>query len=313
MWEAVRSGEQVVPLERCYVFTATVAVDELPYAHLAARLRDDPRHDSYATSVVRFAARVLQMVGIARQAATAQERATRATLLRELLAVEAPDATLLERLSVFGFDEDANVRVLVGRAADEEGAQRTVAAVFARRHTPSLVDAAGNEVVALWATTEGDRDDLEELPLTALGIGLPVVARDGVQRALREARVALLRAEREGSRVVSFEDLGFADLLLSYLPAERLGAATKVLAPLRDDRPDLLETLAVYLDHDCNVVTSARALHLHANSLRYRLSMIEKILGRSLRSLETLLELTLALRIEAALGEPGRTVARSRT
>jgi len=40
----------------------------------------------------------------------------------------------------------------------------------------------------------------------------------------------------------------------------------------------------------------AHTLHLHPNSLRYRLAKIEKALGRSLRSPQTIADLYLALR-----------------
>jgi hypothetical protein len=315
MWDAVCAGEHVVPLERGYIFTSGVSVGEIPYAHLVVRLRDDPRPAGYARSVVHFAARVMQMIALASYAGADQERVAKAALLRELLDAPAINRALLERLAVFGFDSETDVRILVGEArshaSNDAEVQVAAAAIFARRHIPNLVDVRGGDVIALFDSTEFDLATLQDFVegdgalLSCVGTGLPAVISHDAQRGLREAQIALLRGRRETRRVVSFEDIGLADLLLSYLPRERLTSASRVLAPLRADRPDLLETLKVYLAHDSNVVTSAKALNLHANSLRYRLSMIERILGRSLRSLDTLLELTLALRIDAIMDANG--------
>ena len=40
---------------------------------------------------------------------------------------------------------------------------------------------------------------------------------------------------------------------------------------------------------------TAEAMHVHPNTLRYRLGRVEKLLGRSLRQPATIAELTLAL------------------
>ena len=49
-----------------------------------------------------------------------------------------------------------------------------------------------------------------------------------------------------------------------------------------------------YFDHDLDVVRTAQALHLHPNSLRYRLARVEKLLGRSLKQPSTIAGLYIA-------------------
>jgi purine catabolism regulator len=128
-----------------------------------------------------------------------------------------------------------------------------------------------------------------------------VKLQEGVQQTHREALVARLRARRERRDVVWFDDVGLADQLLSWPHAYRLSSSAELLAPLAR-RPDLLQTLTVYLEHDCSVPATAAALYLHPNSVRYRLSTIERLLGRSLSSIDTVLDITLAMRIEAVAG-----------
>ena len=44
-----------------------------------------------------------------------------------------------------------------------------------------------------------------------------------------------------------------------------------------------------------DVNATAEAMHVHPNTLRYRLSRVEKLLGRSLRNPATIAKLSLAL------------------
>jgi DNA-binding PucR family transcriptional regulator len=125
------------------------------------------------------------------------------------------------------------------------------------------------------------------------GLSSPVADVVAFAQALVEARAALAVA-REG--VVAYDALGLADSLVAMLPHGRSARVDGVLGPLRDERPEVMQTLQSYFDHDLDIMACARALHLHPNSLRYRLAKIEKALGRSLRSPQTIADLYLALR-----------------
>lgn len=326
MWAAICAEQEIVALDRDWLFTAIALVGDIPFAHLVVRLHDRPRTTTYAGSVVRFAARVLQMIGLAAQAREEQERASRVAVLRDLLENSTPDRALLERSSALGFRPREGVRVVIADIAPgvaREDALARFGAAFARQHIVTIHDADEEGILALIGRDPGERGALAELisgeqpALQRAGIGLAVPLEDGIHQTHREALIARLRARRERSGSVWFDDIGLADQLLSYLPADRLQSAAEVLGPLREQRPDLLQTLEAYLERDCSVLATAAALHLHANSVRYRLSVIERVLGRSLASLDTLLELTLAMRIEAVAGRTStgtwssETVARS--
>ena len=96
-------------------------------------------------------------------------------------------------------------------------------------------------------------------------------------------------------RIVRFEDLDLGAFVVSEIGPERLGP--KVAAPLAVLRgnPPLEEALIAYFAHDLDIVAAAKALHLHPNSIRYRLSRVEQLLGRSLRSPATIAELHIAM------------------
>jgi hypothetical protein len=76
--------------------------------------------------------------------------------------------------------------------------------------------------------------------------------------------------------------------------------ARRRLAPL-DERPPasrqrLRETLAAWLDHQGNVPQVAEELHVHPQTVRYRLGQLRELLGDRLEDPEARFELSLALR-----------------
>ena len=64
--------------------------------------------------------------------------------------------------------------------------------------------------------------------------------------------------------------------------------------------PLLHEALRAYFAHDLDIATTAASLHMHRNSLRYRLARAEQVLGRSLKQPATVAALYIALVAEAA-------------
>jgi hypothetical protein len=58
MWHAVCAEQEVVALDRHWLFTMVALVGDVPFAHFVVRLHDRPRTTTYAGSVVRFGVRV---------------------------------------------------------------------------------------------------------------------------------------------------------------------------------------------------------------------------------------------------------------
>jgi PucR family transcriptional regulator, purine catabolism regulatory protein len=58
-------------------------------------------------------------------------------------------------------------------------------------------------------------------------------------------------------------------------------------------------SVRVWLEHDRDTERAAHALHIHPNTLRYRVQRFEQISGRSLSSTASLAEVWLALRATA--------------
>lgn len=75
----------------------------------------------------------------------------------------------------------------------------------------------------------------------------------------------------------------------------------RYLAPLRDSGAfgeQVIEALRAWLLHDRSIPLTARALHVHVNTLRYRLTRFEELTGRTLADSETIVELAWTLHAE---------------
>ncbi|MCY9783212.1 PucR family transcriptional regulator [Nocardiopsis sp. EMB25] len=109
------------------------------------------------------------------------------------------------------------------------------------------------------------------------------------------------QAATEGYRHV--DDTGAWELLRSAVPPEGAHAFEQaVLGALRDHDArhgtELVHTLRHYLDQGAQVEATARELGVHRNTLRARLRVAERVLGRGLAEARTRLELWTALNLE---------------
>jgi DNA-binding PucR family transcriptional regulator len=117
--------------------------------------------------------------------------------------------------------------------------------------------------------------------------------------ALAEARYALASARSTaaagGSALTDASTLTGLDALLTGVPAEvRTAYSRTVLGQLRSNAA-LLETLETFLACDGSWARTAEALHLHVNSVHYRIGRIEHFTGRDLSRLYDRLDLWAAL------------------
>ncbi|GGN43950.1 hypothetical protein GCM10012285_26040 [Streptomyces kronopolitis] len=137
-----------------------------------------------------------------------------------------------------------------------------------------------------------------------VGVSAAVHSAEGLRGALEEARHARRVAAARSGRVCAagHEELASHVLLLPFVPDDvRRAFTARLLDPLREydrkHRAELIPTLEAFLDCDGSWTRCATRLHLHVNTLRYRVGRIEQLTGRDLSRLEDKLDFFLALRM----------------
>ncbi|MFE9566375.1 helix-turn-helix domain-containing protein [Streptomyces sp. NPDC006487] len=127
-----------------------------------------------------------------------------------------------------------------------------------------------------------------------LGVGARTASADGLRASLCQARFALTAADAVVA-VRGVEQLDTLTELLSGVPPEVRGVfGTRTLGSLGDGM--LRETLEVFLANNCSWTRTAEALHLHVNTVHYRIERVEALTGRDLSRLDHKLDLYAALR-----------------
>ncbi|MET9497217.1 PucR family transcriptional regulator ligand-binding domain-containing protein [Streptomyces sp. NPDC006552] len=137
-----------------------------------------------------------------------------------------------------------------------------------------------------------------------IGVSAAVHSAEGLRGALEEARHARRVAAARTGRVCAagHQELASHVLLLPFVPDDvRRAFTARLLDPLREydrkHRAELIPTLEAFLDCDGSWTRCAARLHLHVNTLRYRVGRIEQLTNRDLARLEDKLDFFLALRM----------------
>ncbi|MFB7733007.1 PucR family transcriptional regulator [Streptomyces sp. NPDC056112] len=192
-------------------------------------------------------------------------------------------------------------RIAVAHTGDEAVALVPLPAVSAEHdgsETGILADAL------LEAVRDPLSAGLDDDGRLTLGVSAAVHSPEGLRGALEEARHARRVAAARTGRVCAagHQELASHVLLLPFVPDDvRRAFTARLLDPLRDydrrHRAELIPTLEAFLDCDGSWTRCATRLHLHVNTLRYRVGRIEQLTGRDLSRLEDKLDFFLALRM----------------
>ena len=239
------------------------------------------------------------------------ESRMRGDLLEELLS-GIEDERVRTRASFLGYDLDEQQRVaivaypswlspdrafeVVRRALQDLGLRPLLTA---RRDTVVALTGASTSWTPIAALVHA------ELGREGCRVGVGGVCQQtaDVPRSYREAQLAL-RVMSSGGRVppvVSFDELGVFQILAEAQDPSTVGRFVRTwLGALLDydntRGAQLVPTLAAYLETGCNYARSASLLHVHRNTLRYRLRRIGEISGYDIGEPDVQFNLQLATR-----------------
>lgn len=237
-------------------------------------------------------------IEVERRAAERMSARTSGTrLLRQLLdGPEDPEA-LLAQLESLGLGEPP-WRVLIwprgsGPSTDE------VYDALADARIPALVALERDEGFALVPANRTDAvaEALRAWPDARLGASMPVAKLGRIDEATREARWAQ-EAGRDSDAVINVYGKDTSPFLPRSI-AEGEAVVDQVLGPVLayDSANDsqLMRSLIAYFEANRSWQEAADALHVHRQTLIYRISKIEKLSGRRMQDVAQQTELYLAL------------------
>ena len=230
---------------------------------------------------------VMEVVGNAHREVELQlvreEQQRRDAFVLAVLLGTIDAAELSRESSGFGLDPEREYVAFRARALDGGGPPRRIAA--------ELTTALDHDLVGLAATP------VAAPPGVVAGVGPPA--------RLAALPAAFAMASRAFQTAIAFGQEGTSSLAdLSIRPAilsdEALGAAftarhLEPLAALGRLGAELEDTLRVWFEQEMRIEETAKALHVHSNTLRHRLRRFEETTGASLRRPADLIELWWAL------------------
>jgi DNA-binding PucR family transcriptional regulator len=144
---------------------------------------------------------------------------------------------------------------------------------------PVLLATTPKEVEKILASLDGLVAELTEAAGAPVSFGTAVASTVAdLATAARQAADVLRLAVGLGRPAGAYR---LQDVLLEYQlsrPSDALPALGSLLDPLNRN-PDLILTLETYLGHDLDRRKAAGALHVHPNTLDYRLRRIVELVG----------------------------------
>jgi purine catabolism regulator len=304
------------------IWVEPIGPDTYPHGYLALA---GTRLDEWDHLAAAQGAAALALELAKEQAVQAAEERLRGDFLSTILAAPPTDPeALIQRGQELGYDlkqpyiallchlENATGATLsrVLSSIQNELSRRSIAAPLLRRENAILcmfpLDSGMTRVREL---ADNLRERLTtDYPGMTLAIGTPAPTLADWTNTLREAEQALTLGRQifgEG-RVLAFSDLGVYRLLVLLRDAPEMWSFYReTLAELVDydkkQKGELIQTLRAYFKHLGNLRATSAALHVHRNTLLYRLERIEQISGLDLGNAEEHYALWLALQAHQVL------------
>ncbi|QVQ53674.1 helix-turn-helix domain-containing protein [Spiractinospora alimapuensis] len=309
----------------CIIVAPVVVGEDIAGYLLTLSSRGDGLGDDMRLLASEHAAMVCGVVLGRDLVATAASRRARQNLVEGLLASREGnqhEVTRWARHLGLGEEREYYVISVAVPGARGESDHSPVETLLARRSPDSVVITRTDEVVVIAPVPHGSGQRLEQFLATdtasdsakgpqvaGIGVGNPCSGPASIPRSYAEARRALAAGRRMGrtAEVTAFADLGIHRLLLRIPDDNHLrDFAEEVLGRLmaeeRSHGVAYLRTLSVYFQENHSPRRVAQHLHLHPNTVSYRIRRIEEITGLDLNVHRDRLMAEVAIGIHDCLG-----------
>ena len=291
--------------------------------------------DAVDLAALEHACTVISLEMVKEQAIFEAKERIDGEFINDLLAGKMDDA-LVQKAKQLHFDPSGNYIALILRI-DEEDQLRTsisrhfiqlanhifshhqIKGIAVRNHDQIVMLMTFPQKVSVSYTTTQIKELVSKLQheyvvkkwgdALSIGIGRIHPTLQKATKSLQEAAKCLqfMSSYGEINKVVSYKDLGVHQLLLQNTEDELIEFIYETLGPLirydQNKKGGLLPSLFAYLEHNQNVKEAAEAIHVHTNTLLYRLKRVEEILETNLSNSQQFLTINLAVSLYPFLQE----------
>jgi purine catabolism regulator len=300
---------------------APIVAGKMGRGFLSLIFADDEPLDKFDVAFARHGAAVCALEMAKEKAIREAQKRVQGNVLEQFLGGMISEGEALLRLTRLGYQADHIYTTLyMGGLRDNNPTARQIEALCNEQSGAlgygALVQPYGSEVIVF---CEGDENAARDLALAVQGrvlerygerIATGMGQSAGDLRAWRESfqqAVAAFRTAQQWklSTPLAFREMGVYRLLslLAGSP-ELVRFYRETLGELTENTPqnnEFIATLDAFFEEHGNLTRTAKRLHIHRNTLLYRMDRIREISGLGLDNPETRLAVHLALRIRRIL------------
>jgi len=130
-----------------------------------------------------------------------------------------------------------------------------------------------------------------------VGISKAYIGIKGLIKAYNESKMTALLGEKiyGGDKSYFIDDLGIVSIIGDGAREKKLTFSSELLGNLTNN--DLLKTLEFFFKENLNLTSTGQKLHIHRNTVIYRLDQISRIIGLDPRNFDDAVSIKIALLI----------------
>lgn len=184
---------------------------------------------------------------------------------------------------------------------DYETVRMKIKKCFDEENVPVLLSRYGNNFIGCFRTTQETKrkltaiyEKLKEFVSDnysgwelSMGIGREYEQLKDLQKSFNEASRCIVLAEKinYNKDLIWHKEIGFYNLLLEFEEKERIeefiqGTLGAILEYDEENHTDFLYTLKVYLWSNRSFLHASEKLHMHKNTVKYRVQRMEELTGK---------------------------------
>lgn len=137
---------------------------------------------------------------------------------------------------------------------------------------------------------------IELVTSITIGVGNYKPGLDGLKESFNESRTALQFGKQiwGENKIFHYDNFGVIAPLFSGANSDNISFSRDIITRVKNNK-ELHQTLVTYFKYDMSVTKTAKALHIHRNTLVYRLEKIEELTDLDPRIFEEAFQLYMAL------------------